>query len=229
MNCGNIFVVEDDPTIFSLIKDCLESAHFEVEWEQNGQVGLERALTTQADLLILDINLPSMDGLSICRELRKQNNVPVLMLSSHQDDIDKVIGLEVGADDYLGKPFNPRELVARARALIRRYQKLQHNPEPNRTLVCGKFSVDNIGHSALYEDKPIDLTPIEFKLLETLISNSGSVLSRSSLLEKVWGTGYASDERLVDVHIRNLRKKLAPLDDLNHVQSVRGIGYKWVG
>ena len=223
-----MLVIEDDPTIFSLIKDSLESALFKVEWEQNGKTGLERVLGSQADLLILDINLPGMDGLTVCRELRKQHNIPILMLSSHQEDLDKIIGLEVGADDYLGKPFNPRELVARARALIRRYQKSKKAPTQKKVLNSGKFTLDLMAHSASFNGTPLELTPIEFKLLETMMSNSGAVLTRQKLLDQVWGVDYESDGRLVDVHIRNLRKKIKALDHTEYIQSVRGIGYKWV-
>ena len=227
MQCGKILVIEDDPTILTLIKHSLEGAQFEVLCEQTGKSGMALLSEAKPDALVLDINLPDMDGLSICREVRKRMSLPVLMLSSQNEDLDKVIGLEVGADDYMGKPFNPRELVARVRALLRRKDGFSLTEE-DQIVNCGPIRMDITAHTAKFGETALHLTPTEFNLLKTLISKPGQAFSRQALLDAVWGRDYIGDERIVDVHVRNLRNKLEEVDETPHLQSVRGIGYKWV-
>lgn len=227
-SCGTIFVVEDDPEILRMVKDCLENSNFQVRFAQTGQEALESIEADSPDLVILDINLPDIDGLSICRELRKSQNLPILMLSSQSSDIDKIIGLEVGADDYLAKPFNPRELVARIRALQRRIPKsAQQAPASENILHRGRIVINKGAHTVQIDGEAVHLTPTEFSLLHALALRPGIVLSRQMLLDRIWGDDYYGDERIVDVHIRHLRKRLKVSGCNERVHSVRGVGYKW--
>lgn len=226
MSHGRILVVDDDQDLQILLRLELERAHYEVVSVYDGQRGLEAALTSNPDLVILDINMPGLDGLSVCRELRGKSAVPILMLSSLGEDYDKIVGLEVGADDYLAKPFNPRELLARVRALLRRLKR-SPDPEPCSKLICGDLSLCTQTHDVRADERELSLTPIEFSLLEVLLSNPGHVMSRQQLLDKVWGIDFVGTERTVDTHVRNLRQKLG--STVTRIESVRGLGFKLVG
>ena len=230
MQHGRILIVDDDLDLQSIIRLELESSNFTVLAASDGQDGLNLALSEQPDLVILDVNLPSLDGLSVCRGIRAESVVPILMLSSLQQDYDKIIGLEVGADDYLGKPFNPRELLARVRALLRRFHRAgQASPQgkesnESETMAHGSITLNPKTYDVWCADTELSLTPIEFSLLETMLRHSGQVLSRQQLLDRVWGHDFVGTERTVDTHIRNLRIKMG--DHGRAIESIRGVGFK---
>ncbi len=226
MSQGRILMVDDDRDLQTVLRLELEAAHYQVLSSYNGAEGLKMALSDEPDLVILDINMPGLDGLSVCRELRGKSSVPILMLSSLGEDYDKIVGLEVGADDYLAKPFNPRELLARVRALMRRFKRSTESA-PSSRLTCGDLSLNTGTHEAWAQERELSLTPIEFSLLEVLLSNPGHVLSRQQLLDKVWGIDFVGTERTVDTHVRNLRKKLGATS--TRIESVRGLGFKLFG
>ena len=207
---SKILIVEDEESIAELEKDYLELSGFEVEIENNGRVGLERALQEEFDLFILDLMLPGVDGFEICKKIRESKNTPIIMVSAKKDDIDKIRGLGLGADDYITKPFNILELKARIRALIRRSSMAPAAPaEPDGgKLVRGHIEIDPERRSARRFGQNVELTLKEFDLIELLMRNPGKVYSREQLLDLVWGYDYQGDIRTVDVHIRRLREKL---------------------
>jgi DNA-binding response OmpR family regulator len=214
---GTIIVVEDDPHIADLRRD----GHRVVQ-APTGEAGLEAAARERPRLVILDIGLPGqLDGLEVCRRLRSTSNVPILMLTARDDEIDRVLGLELGADDYVTKPFSPRELAARVKAILRRAD----GPPPARpaVLTAGKVEVDTGRREARIGSRPVSLATREFDLLQFLAENAGLVLSRQQLLDGVWGQGWYGDERTVDVHVRQLRKKLGEALSLT---TVWGVGYR---
>lgn len=228
MDCGLVLVVDDDPQVLGLLKTCLEAQNFVVLCTQTGQSCLQLVRERSPDVVVLDLTLPDMDGLSVCREIRKTLTTPVLILSAQNTDVDKIVGLEVGADDYLGKPFNPRELVARVRALHRRRLGFPEASKPSSgLLVRGDAIIDTSAHSVQVKGHSVHVTPTEFLLLCELAGRPGQVLSRQALLDRVWGPDYYGDTRIVDVHVRHLRKKLKAKSNSNYVVSVRGVGYKW--
>lgn len=231
MQHGRILIVDDDVDLQSIVRLDLEASNFTVLSSVDGQEGLDLALAEKPDLVVLDVNLPTLDGLSVCRKLRAESSVPILMLSSLHQDYDKIVGLEVGADDYLGKPFNPRELLARIRALLRRFHRAtqaasdsQGGSTVSETLCRGKLKLNPLTHEAWCEDSLLSLTPIEFSLMETLLKHGGQVLSRQQLLDKVWGIDFVGTERTVDTHVRNLRLKLDKQGKV--IESIRGVGFK---
>lgn len=228
MDCGIVLVVEDDTQTLALLKVCLEAQNFVVLGAQTGSEALTLVEEKRPDVIVLDISLPDMDGLTVCRTLRQSSSIPVLMLSAQNSDVDKIIGLEVGADDYLGKPFNPRELVARVRALYRRklgFASAEKNS--GAVLVRGDATIDTSAHSVEIRGESVHVTPKEFSLLRELAGHPGQVLSRQVLLDRVWGHDYYGDVRIVDVHVRHLRKKLDAKGKGGCVVAVRGVGYKW--
>jgi DNA-binding response OmpR family regulator len=186
-----------------------------------GSEALPKVLQFNPDLVILDLMLPDMDGFEVCRQIRGKSKVPILMLTARKEDVDKIIGLEMGADDYLTKPFNPRELIARIRAILRRYQTGQKTGE---IIELGKLRIDLSGHEASIDNNRLQLRTKEFALLVALAQNLGNVLSREKLLEMVWGFDYFGETRTVDVHINHLREKLA--DSGVNIETLRGTGYK---
>ncbi len=227
---GKVLIVEDDEDVLELVRDCLEEAGFKTHGIQDGGSVLEWVAVNHPDVIVLDVNLPGMDGISLCRELRRKFNMPVLILSARGNEIDKVVGLEVGADDYLVKPFTPRELVARVRALYRRWTVFQPSGQPGQEVQlirAGEIVIDCKGHTVEVKGNPVHLTPIEFSLLQVFASHPGQVLSRQRLLDLVWGEDFYGDERTVDVHVRHLRSKLKRFDTKDYLVSVRGVGYKF--
>lgn len=230
----DILVVEDQLEIAQLIKQTLERENFTVEIAQDGLKALEIFSKFQPDVIILDLALPRLDGLEVCNRIRRQteNKDPyILMLTARGEEIDRVIGLSTGADDYLVKPFSPRELVARVRALLRR--SLRHGAQQYHVYRTTHFSVDLDQHIAtryLNPEEPeiLDLTTLEFKLLSTFISYPGKVWSRTQLIDQLWDNNFFGDERVVDTHIRRLRKKIEPdAEKPKFVKTVVGVGYKF--
>lgn len=216
-----ILVVDDEPNIIELAKLYLEREGYEVEGAANGHDALSRQRAGNPDLIVLDLMLPDIDGYEVCRQIRTKSDVPILMLTARKEDIDKIVGLELGADDYLTKPFNPRELVARVRAILRRYQT---GLKPSDTMEVGRLRIDLPRHEVKIGDRPIKLRTKEFALLSTFAQNPGIVLSREKLLEMVWGFDYYGESRTVDVHVNHLREKIAGSGA--QIETVRGTGYK---
>jgi len=203
----------------------LNKAHYQVMTAVNGRQALEIALLAEPDLILLDLMLPEIDGLDVCRELRRESSMPIIMLTARVEETDKIIGLEMGADDYMTKPFSPRELVARVRTVLRRGTG---NPQAE-VIHAGDLTLDRGHYSARFSDREIPLTPTEFELLATLASQPGRIFSRAQLLTAVRGVAFESYERAIDSHIRNLRRKIEPVDgSTSHIITVHGAGYKYV-
>ena len=221
-----ILVVDDDEKTVDLVKMYLQRDRYEVLTASDGRLALEVARQRHPDLIILDWMLPTLDGMDICRILRSESEVPIIMLTAKSTETEKLTGLEQGADDYLTKPFSPRELVARVRVVLRRMAQKQE-PEFIAPLHLGNILVDFIAHEALRNDEPLHLTPKEFKLFETLAREPGRAFSRSDLVAQVFGMDYEGLERTVDAHMMNLRKKieLQP-DQPEYLLTVYGVGYK---
>ena len=216
-----ILVVDDEPNIIELATLYLEREGYQVEGVANGENALARQAQWNPDLIVLDIMLPDIDGFEVCRRIRTRSKVPILMLTARIEDTDKIVGLEMGADDYLTKPYNPRELVARVKAILRRYQA---GLKPGDTLDIGRMHIDLSRHEVTVAGKPVKLRTKEFSLLASFAQNPGIVLSREKLLEMVWGFDYYGESRTVDVHINHLRDKIAGSDV--QIETLRGTGYK---
>ena len=218
-----ILVVDDEPNILELAKLYLEQEGYRVEGVGNGNDALSRLDTAKPALVVLDLMLPDIDGFEVCRQIRKKSDVPILMLTARKENIDKIVGLELGADDYLTKPFNPRELVARVKAILRRYQA---GLRPGQAIEVGNLRIDSSQREVTIDGQPLTLRTKEFDLLATLAQNLGIVLTREQLLETVWETGYYGETRTVDIHINHLRDKLSRSSA--SIETVRSIGYKMV-
>ena len=224
---SKILIVEDEESIAELEKDYLELSGFEVEIENNGTDGLERALKEEYDLLILDLMLPGIDGYQVCREIRHTSDVPIIMLSAKGETFDKVLGLELGADDYMIKPFDSKELVARVRAVLRRFQVKQPAPVSNEKCVRYPDLVINLTNYAVtYCGHSVEMPPKELELLYFLASSPNQVFTREQLLDHIWGYEYIGDTRTVDVHIKRLREKIKDHASWA-ITTVWGIGYKF--
>jgi len=220
---ATILVVDDEPNITQLLKLYLSRSGFQVETAANGEEALRKTRSLRPDLIVLDLKLPDIDGLEVCRRVRAESDIPLIMLTARDEDIDKIVGLEMGADDYITKPFNPREVLARVRAVLRRAEGRLRADGPIRV---GDLVVDTNRREAFIGDQPIQLRAKEFDLLATLARNAGIVLDRDRLLNQVWGYDFTGDTRTVDVHIAWLRQKLA--GSRVEIQTVRGAGYKLV-
>jgi DNA-binding response OmpR family regulator len=221
-----ILLVEDDPTLSDTLRYNLEREGYTVLAAGDGVQALERARRDQPDLVILDIMLPRLDGFSVCRILRQESDIPILMLTARQDEVDRIAGLELGADDYVSKPFSLGELLARVRAIMRRSDR---QPIGSREVLdAGALRVDTGSRRAWRESQELNLSQKEFDLLTCLIRNRGMALSRDVLLERVWGYDFLGDSRTVDVHIRWLREKVEPDPGRPiYIQTVRGVGYRF--
>ena len=217
----HVLIVEDEESISSFVKMYLEREGFTVTVAGTGAAAMAALENESPDLVTLDLMLPDMDGLDICRQVRSTSNVPIIMLTARDEDIDKIVGLEVGADDYVTKPFNARELVARIKSILRRSTAVPE-AQSNR-LTCGELVIDSARRECLVAGEAVMLAPKEFDLLWELMEKNGVVLNREQLLENVWGYTYAGDTRTVDVHVRQLRRKLG---DICPVVTVWGSGYK---
>src|SRR4249919_2624400 len=217
-----ILIVEDETSIASFVALYLKNAGYVVKAVGTGGAALNAIAAELPALIILDLNLPDMDGLEICRRVRKGSDVPILMLTARDEDVDKIIGLEVGADDYLTKPFNPRELVARVKSVLRR-STADRRVDEGDELRHGELVINSGRREVLVGDDEIQLAPKEFDLLWELLDHRGIVLTRDQLLERVWGYTFAGDTRTVDVHVRQIRRKLG---DASPIVTVWGVGYK---
>jgi two-component system alkaline phosphatase synthesis response regulator PhoP len=220
-----ILVVDDEPKIVKQARDYLERGGFRVIDAGDGKTALVRARSERPDLIVLDLNLPEMDGLDVCRALRKESDVPVIMLTARVEETDRLIGLELGADDYITKPFSPRELVARVRAVLRRVHGGVHQPGIIRT---GDLEIDLEGHRVIRAGESIRLTRTEFNVLAILAQHPGQTFSRAQLLDRLHGVVYDGFDRSVDAHVKNLRRKLEPDPaEPRYVLTVYGVGYKF--
>jgi two-component system alkaline phosphatase synthesis response regulator PhoP len=219
-----ILVVDDEPKIAEICQDYLKAAGYEVVTAMTGPEGLAAARREKPDLVVLDLMLPEMDGLDVCRTLRRESDVPIIMLTARVEETDKLIGLEIGADDYITKPFSPRELVARVRVVLRRV-----SGDPASDVIrAGEVSLDRARYEANLPGRTLPLTPTEFEILATLMSQPGRIFSRSQLLKAAHGVAFESYERAIDSHIRNLRRKLENSDGRpNYIVTVHGVGYKF--
>ena len=217
-----VLVVEDEASIASFVALYLKNAGYTVKAVANGTDALAQVEAEQPALIVLDLMLPDMDGIEVCRRIRQRRDVPILMLTARDEDIDKIIGLEVGADDYMTKPFNPRELVARVKSILRRSTHERRDSE-TAEIRHGDLHVDAGRREVHIGDEEIQLAPKEFDLLWELLDHRGVVLTRDQLLERVWGYTFAGDTRTVDVHVRQVRRKLG---DASPIVTVWGVGYK---
>jgi DNA-binding response OmpR family regulator len=217
---GVAVVIEDDEAISALVGTYLEQAGFEVVRECTGEGGLEAVDRRRPRFVVLDLGLPDVDGFELCRQLRGDGDVPILILTARDEEADRVIGLELGADDYLTKPFSPRELVARVRAVLRRAEPA---PSDSRVLEVGELRIDLRMRRATFAGSQLALRTLEFELLAELARNAGQVVRRDQLLDRVWGLTFAGGTRTVDVHVAQLRKKLGRPDVIH---TVRGVGYR---
>jgi DNA-binding response OmpR family regulator len=220
---NTILVVDDEKNIVQLARLYLGNEGFNVEEAYDGKQALEKARTVNPDLVVLDVMMPEMDGLTVCKELRKTSSVPVIILTARGDDVDKIVGLEIGADDYVTKPFNPRELVARVKAVLRR---TQGSMSPDTVLEVGDVRLDPARREVTVGGKTVNLRAKEFDLLAAFMRHEGVVLDRERLLSIVWGQDFYGDTRTIDVHVAWLREKLSGATA--RVQTVWGVGYKLV-
>ena len=215
-----ILLVDDEPQILAICHDYLKSSGYDVVSATDGLQGLAAARHEKPDLIVLDLILPEMDGLDVCRAIRSKSNVPIIMLTGRAEETDKVIGLEIGADDYMTKPFSPRELVARVHVVLRRVSCYS----TAEVIQVGNVSLDRTRYEVQIEQRTVRLTPTEFEIMTTLMSQPGCIVSRSQLLRAAHGMAFENDGRAIDSHIRNLRHKLEP-DEL--IFTVQGVGYQF--
>jgi len=217
-----VLVVEDETSIASFVALYLKNAGYGIRTVGTGQEALDTLARERPDLIVLDLMLPDLDGLEVCKRVRQSSDVPILMLTARDEDVDKIIGLEVGADDYLTKPFNPRELVARVKSILRRSVPERRELQ-TRQITHGKLEIDAGRREVQVDGEEVQLAPKEFDLLWELLDHRGLVLTRDQLLERVWGYTFAGDTRTVDVHVRQLRRKLG---EASPIVTVWGVGYK---
>jgi DNA-binding response OmpR family regulator len=223
----SILVVDDDPKIVEIVSLYLKREGYRVLAAYDGRQALEMAREKRPDLIVLDLMLPGLDGMDVCRLLRDESDVPILMLTARASDEDKLRGFDVGADDYLTKPFNPRELVARVRAILRRAESEE---EPPKDMRFGDLEINVMRHEVRLRGSPVNLTPTEFRILTTMAQEPGRAFSRVELLERAFGYDYEGLERTVDVHIMNIRRKIEPEPRRpRYIVTVPGVGYRFEG
>ena len=225
---GTVLIIEDEASLADSVRYNLEREGFRVLVADNGRQGLELFVSQGPDLIVLDLMIPEVSGLDVCRRIRQDSNVPILMLTAKDSEADKVAGLELGADDYMTKPFSMRELVSRVRALLRRSGMA--SPEaPGSVLFAGKIRLDPDRHEVRVDGEIRTLTPKEFGLLELFLERKGRLLTRDLLIDEIWGPEHVGDSKTLDVHIKRLRQKVEPdPGSPTHIQTVRGLGYKFV-
>lgn len=223
MSSAKILVVDDEESIIDLVTAYLRQEGYEVYTAMDGPAGLKAARAFRPDLVVLDVMLPGMDGIELLAQLRRESDVYVIMLTAKSEETDKIVGLSMGADDYLTKPFSPRELVARVKAALRRL-RAGAGPTGAAVLPFRHVRIDTGSRQVWANDEPVSLTAVEFDLLRTLAEHRGLVLSREQLLERVWGYDFYGEERVVDVHIGHIRQKLG---DDHSIATVRGVGYRF--
>ena len=220
-----VLIIDDDIELCELLSVRMSDEGFEIEAVHDGPRGLERALSREHSLLVLDLMLPGMSGLDVLRRVREQSPIPVLILTARGEDIDRILGLELGADDYLPKPFNPRELIARIRAILRRSVRVAVGTHP---LIVGDLRLDPASREARIEDRLLSLTSVEFALLEMLMQHAGRIVTREELTEEVLGRKLGPFDRVIDVHVSNIRKKLGSSQEVERIKAIRGSGYLFV-
>lgn len=222
-----VLVVDDEANLRHTLGYALRQEGYEVLTAENGEDGLEQFRNTKPELVILDVMLPRLDGFEVCRRIRRESDVPILMLTARDTELDKVVGLEIGADDYLAKPFSMRELIARVRAMLRRSRRTE-DPEAAETMEIDGLRIDVPKHRVLADGAEINLKPREFDLLAFLMAHPGQVFDRDQILARVWGFDYAGDSRTVDTHVKTLREKLRDgADQPRWLETVRGVGYRF--
>jgi two-component system response regulator BaeR len=218
-----VLIVEDEPKIAKLLQDYLQQLHYQTHWLDRGDAVDDWCKDNSPDIVLLDLMLPGKDGLTVCRELRSQSQVPIIMITARVDEIDRLLGLEIGADDYVCKPFSPREVVARVKALLRRTQMTKSDP----TAAYRGLTVDDEKFSAAIDGHTLDLTPVEFRLLALLASQPGRVFSRDQLVNRIYLDGRVVSDRTVDSHVKNLRQKITDtIGSDDFIRSIYGVGYK---
>jgi DNA-binding response OmpR family regulator len=220
---STVLVADDEKNILQLARMYLQAEGFTVETAGNGREALEKVRQAKPDLLVLDLMMPEMDGWEVCRRLRKESDLPIIMLTARGDDVDKIVGLELGADDYMTKPFNPREMVARVKAILRRFEG---GRRPQNAMTVANLTVDKARREAKVDEEHLDLRTKEFDLLVAFVENPGIALTRDQLLGSVWGYDYAGETRTVDVHVQHLRSKL--MGARLQIETLRGVGYKLI-
>lgn len=233
-----ILIIEDDASIAELERDYLEIEGFDIQWVDNGQTGLRKALDEDFSLILLDVMLPGLDGFAVCRAIRKEKETPIMMVTAKREDIDKIRGLGLGADDYMIKPFNPAEMVARVKAHIQRYERVSRAASPvedkvkSTIITTGPMVIDQDSRIVTIDDVVIALTPREYDILLLLASNAGRVFTKEEIFERVWGLDAMGETSTIMVHIKRLREKIElPNRDVQLVETVWGVGYrfhKWV-
>src|SRR5262250_2290222 len=220
-----ILVIDDDVELCSLVSEYLRPEGFQVEAVHDGKAGLARAISGDHLLAVLDVMLPGLNGFDVLRKIRDSSRMPVLLLTARGEDVDRIVGLEIGADDYLPKPFNPRELVARIRAILRRTRAkngAEHVPD---VIKVGDVELDPATRSVHHNGKPVDLTSVEFGLLQVLLREAGRVVTREALVDEVLGRKFSPFDRSIDMHVSKVRKKLGDSDTEDHIKTIRGAGY----
>ena len=221
-----VLVIDDDVGLCELVGEYLQPEGYTVEAIHNGERGVDRALAGEHDLVVLDVMLPGTNGFDVLRRIRAKSRIPVLMLTARGDDVDRIVGLEIGADDYLPKPFNPRELVARIRAVLRRTQPAESSNASREMIAVGDIEMDSNTRNVRRNGEVIELTGVEYDLLEILLRNAGQIVKREELVKEVLGRELSPFDRSIDMHVSNLRKKLGhQLSGLERIKTIRGVGY----
>ncbi|TGG93240.1 response regulator transcription factor [Natronospirillum operosum] len=231
MKTDKLLLIDDDKELGELLVEFLASEGFSLELAYSGEEGLQKLAEKDYDLILLDVMMPGMSGLDVLREMRNANTVPVLMLTAKGDELDKVLGLELGADDYLPKPYSHRELVARIRALLRRIEMEHQRPGPavQPVLTLGRVTLDTRVYQALIDKQDLELTQTEFKVLQTLMERAGQVVTKNELYQTVLGRPLEPYDRSIDMHVSNVRKKIMTLsEDYRPIKTLRGVGYQFV-
>ncbi|REF27859.1 two-component system response regulator BaeR [Xenorhabdus cabanillasii] len=218
-----VLIVEDEPKLGQLLVDYLQTANYQTQWLVRGDEVIAHVQRHQPDIILLDLMLPGLDGLSVCREIRKFSDIPIIMMTAKTEEIDRLLGLEIGADDYVCKPYSPREIVARVKTILRRCYRPQDIISEQ-----GALTIDENHFQARYLERVLDLTPVEFRLLKIISSQPGRVFSRDQLLNNLYNDHRIVNDRTIDSHIKNLRRKLEQLDeDKSFIRSIYGLGYRW--